>query len=77
MCKHMHICIFCINFRTYAVFEMPPRDASSSGQENQKVAGKAIQFGPSGIQFALPVTLSLPLDLTGLDLGGLVLLPHR
>jgi len=58
------------------VFQMPPRNASA-GIDVKKVAGKAINFGPSGIKFTKPVTLYLPLDLDGLDLGGLVLQPHR
>ena len=57
------------------VFEMPP--SNDSATDKKKIAGKAINFGPEGIKFSKPVTLSLPLDLSGLDLGGLQLRPHR
>jgi len=43
----------------------------------KKVAGKCIFFGPSGIKFSKPVTIALPLDLSTLDMAGMMLRPHR
>ena len=61
------------------VFELPPmpEEPATDGKKPKKVAGKCINFGPEGVKFSKPVAISLPLDLSTLDLTGMMLRPHR
>ena len=59
-----------------SIFEFPAQKENRTSSQ-KKVAGKCIFFGPSGIKFSKPVTIALPLDLSTLDMAGMMLRPHR
>jgi len=61
------------------IFELPlvPEELATDGKKKKVVAGKCINFEPKGVKFSKPVTIALPLDLSTLDLTGMMLRPHR